>query len=137
MLTKTKETMVKPKITPAQVILFGLLVGWLVITNLNQFKDLNFAVQIAAQIAFYVSIMLTAGQKGNVVSLVRSLIGIISNGNNNDVNMMKLQNIVVAACQELGLRYEQEREKFFKHIDLSIESRKKELQAEIDELKKQ
>ena len=77
MLTKTKESIAKPKITPAQLLLFGLLMGWIVLTNLKQFNDLNIGIQLSIQIAFYVGIMLTAGTKGNVASLVKSIIGII------------------------------------------------------------
>ena len=80
MLNKTKETATKPKITPIQLILFAVLTCWLLISNLSQFKDLAIGWQIGAQISFYVAIMFTAGQKGNISSLVRSLIGIIANG---------------------------------------------------------
>jgi len=136
MLTKTKESIAKPKITPAQLLLFGLLMGWIVLTNLKQFNDLNIGVQLIIQIAFYVGIMLTAGTKGNVVSLVKSIIGIIADGDNNDVKMIKTQNLIVAMCQELGILYEKERDKFFKFLDADAElSKKKEaLKAEIANL---
>ena len=116
MLEKTKEAAVKPKITPIQLVLFAVLVGWLVITNLSYFQNLSIGWQIGMQIAFYVAIMFTAGAKGNISSLVRSLIGIIANGEDNDIKLLKLQNLVVAMCQELGLLYEQEREKFYNYI---------------------
>ena len=116
MLTKTKENIAKPKVTPAQLILFGLLMGWIVLTNLKQFADLNIGYQIGIQITFYIGIMLTAGVKGNVSGLVKSLIGIIANGESNDVKMLKLQNLVVAMCQELGLLYEQERDRFLDYV---------------------
>ena len=116
MLDKTKEAAIKPKITPIQLVLFAVLVGWLVITNLAQFKDLNIGWQLAAQISFYVAIMFTAGAKGNISSLVKSIIGIISNGDTNEIKLLKLQNLVVAMCQELGLLYEQEREKFIDYV---------------------
>ena len=116
MLEKTKETATKPKITPIQLVLFGILVGWLVITNLSYFQDLAVGWQIGAQIGFYIAIMFTAGAKGNISSLVKSLIGIIANGEDNDIKLLKLQNLVVAMCQELGLLYEQEREKFFTYL---------------------
>jgi len=136
MLTKTKESIAKPKITPAQLLLFGLLMGWIVLTNLKQFNDLNIGIQLSIQIAFYVGIMLTAGAKGNVASLVKSIIGIIANGDNNDVKLLKLQNLIVAMCQELGLLYEQERDKFYKFLDTNVELAKKKeaLKAEIANL---
>jgi len=136
MLTKTKESIAKPKITPAQLLLFGLLMGWIVLTNLKQFSDLNIGIQLSIQIAFYVGIMLTAGAKGNVASLVKSIIGIIANGDNNDVKLLKLQNLIVAMCQELGLLYEQERDKFYKFLDTNVELAKKKeaLKAEIAKL---
>ena len=138
MLTKTKEAAVKPKITPIQLILFAVLVGWLLITNLSYFKNLAVGYQIAAQITFYVCIMFTAGQKGNIASLVRSLIGIIANGETDSTNMLKLQNLVVAMCQELGLLYEQEREKFFNYIaGIPEEIIDTEKEIEIEDLKKQ
>ena len=116
MLTKTKESIAKPKITPAQLILFGLLMGFIVLTNLKQFSDLSIGVQLGIQIAFYVGIMLTAGAKGNVSSLVKSIIGIMTNREDNEIKMIKLQNLVVAMCQELGLLYEKERDKFIDYI---------------------
>lgn len=136
-LTKTKESATKPKITPIQLILFAVLVGWLVISNLAQFKDLAVGWQIGAQITFYVAIMFTAGQKGNISSLVRSLIGIIANGESDDTKLLKLQNLVVAMCQELGLLYEQEREKFFTYIsepETDVEEEIVKLQEEINKL---
>lgn len=141
MLTKTKEAATKPKITPIQLILFAVLVGWLVITNLAQFKNLDIGYQIGAQITFYVAIMFTAGQKGNISSLVRSLIGIIANGDTNDNKLLKLQNLVVAMCQELGLLYEQERDKFFTYIEKGLEDAPETeeiiaLKKQIEELKK-
>ena len=120
MLDKTKETATKPKITPIQLILFAILTCWLLISNLSQFKDLAVGWQIGAQISFYVAIMFTAGQKGNISSLIRSLIGIIVNTEDNETKLLKLQNLVVAMCQELGLLYEQEREKFFDYISEPI-----------------
>ena len=136
MLTKTKENIGKPKVTPAQLLLFGLLMGWIVLTNLKQFSDLNIGIQLSIQIAFYVGIMLTAGAKGNVASLVKSIIGIIANGDNNEVKLLKLQNLIVAMCQELGLLYEQERDKFYKFLDTNVELAKKKeaLKAEIAKL---
>ena len=120
------------------MILFAVLVGWLIITNLNQFKDLSAATQIGAQIAFYVAIMFTAGQKGNISSLVRSLIGIIANGETDETKLLKLQNLIVAMCQELGLLYEQEKEKFFKAIETPAGIAELEaLQTQIDILKKE
>ena len=112
MLEKTKATAVKPKITPAQLLLFGLLVGFMVITNLKQFSSMNIGLQMGIQIAFYIAIMLTAGLKGNVATLVKSIIGILSNGDTDDIKMLKLQNLIVAMCQELGLMFEKEKEKF-------------------------
>ena len=141
MLDKTKENIAKPKVTPAQLILFGLLMGWIVLTNLKQFSDLNVSVQIGIQIAFYVGIMLTAGVKGNVAGLVKSIIGIIVDGDNNDVKMLKLQNLIVAMCQELGLLYEQERDKFFNYLgadtDAELATKKEALKAEIANLEAQ
>ena len=136
MLTKTKESIAKPKITPAQLILFGLLMGWIILTNLKQFSDLNISIQLSIQIAFYVGIMLTAGVKGNVAGLVKSIIGIIANGENNDVKMLKLQNLIVAMCQELGLLYEQERDKFYAYLndEEKLELKKETLKAEIAKL---
>ena len=136
MLTKTKESIAKPKITPAQLILFGLLMGWIVLTNLKQFADLNISIQLSIQIAFYVGIMLTAGVKGNVAGLVKTIIGIIANGESNDVKMLKMQNLIVAMCQELGLLYEQERDKFYAHLDNDsvIELKKEALRSEIENL---
>lgn len=138
MLTKTKETATKPKITPIQLVLFAVIVGWLVVSNLKQFKDLSVGTQIIAQISFYVLIMFTAGQKGNISSLVRSLIGIIANGETDEVKLLKLQNLVVAMCQELGLLYEQERDKFFTYIEDSLKTEKTPeiiaLEKQIDEL---
>ena len=132
MLEKTKETATKPKITPIQLVLFAVLVGWLVITNLSHFKDLAVGWQIGAQISFYVAIMFTAGAKGNISSLVKSIIGIIADGEDNDVKLLKLQNLVVAMCQELGLLYEQEREKFLDYI--GIEAQKEILKEELNKL---
>lgn len=137
MLTKTKEAAVKPKITPIQLILFAVLVGWLVITNLSQFKDLAIGWQLGAQITFYVAIMFTAGQKGNISSLVRSLIGIIANGETDNTKLLKLQNLVVAMCQELGLLYEQERDKFFKYVIENEVQEENPETAEIIALKKE
>jgi len=134
MLTKTKETATKPKITPIQLILFAVLVGWLVITNLAQFKDLTAGWQIGAQITFYVAIMFTAGAKGNISSLVKSLIGIIANGETDEVKLMKLQNLIVAMCQELGLLYEQEKEKFFDYILDPNADEKEAIKKELEEL---
>ena len=137
MLTKTKENITKPKVTPAQLILFGLLMGWIVLTNLKQFTDLNIGYQLGIQIAFYIGIMLTAGAKGNVASLVKSLIGIISNGDETDVKMIKLQNLVVAMCQELGLLYEKERDKFLDYVlegDVNAARTVEEIKAELKEL---
>jgi hypothetical protein len=136
MLVKTKENLAKPKITPLQLVLFGLLVGWAVITNLQSFKDLAIGWQLGVQIAFYVGIMLTAGQKGNISSLVRSLIGIIVDSGDNEVKMLKLQNLVVAMCQELGLLYEEERQRFFNYIDDTSlpEDAKAILKKELEEL---
>ena len=135
MLKKTKEIAVKPKFTPIQLVLFGVLVAWLIITNLKEFKDLSVATQIAYQIAFYLAIMFTAGQKGNIASLVRSLIGIIANGETDQTKLLKLQNLIVAMCQELGLLYEQEKEKFFKYLENDQEEIDK-IQAKIDEYDK-
>ena len=134
MLEKTKETAVKPKITPIQLILFAVLVGWLVITNLSQFQNLAVGWQIGAQISFYVAIMFTAGAKGNIASLVKTLIGIIANGDPDDVKVMKLQNLVVAMCQELGLLYEQEREKFFNYIANPEADPREAIRKELEEL---
>lgn len=134
MLTKTKEAATKPKITPIQLILFAVIVGWLVVSNLKQFKDLAIGTQIIAQMAFYVAIMFTVGQKGNISSLVRTLIGIIANGETDEVKLLKLQNLVVAMCQELGLLYEQERDKFFTYIEDTL---KTEVTTEIKALKKE
>ena len=132
MLVKTKEAATKPKITPIQLVLFAVLVGWLVITNLSQFKDLAVGWQIGAQISFYVAIMFTAGAKGNISSLVKSIIGIISDGETDDVKLMKLQNLVVAMCQELGLLYEQEKDKFIDYI--SLETAKEAIKEELKKL---
>ena len=131
MLTKTKESIAKPKITPAQLILFGLLMGFIVLTNLKQFSDLSIGVQLGIQIAFYVGIMLTAGAKGNVSSLVKSIIGIMTNGEDNEIKMIKLQNLVVAMCQELGLLYEKERDKFINYI---LEDEKEAIKEELKKL---
>ena len=117
MLVKTKEAAKKPKITPIQLILFAVLVAWMVITNLNQFKDLSIGWQMGIQIGFYVAIMLTAGQKGSISSLVRSLIGIIVKDDPDEIKMLKLQNLVVAICQELGLLFEQEKQNFMDYIE--------------------
>jgi hypothetical protein len=134
MLEKTKENATKPKITPIQLILFAVLTGWLLITNLQQFQDLAVGWQIIAQIGFYVAIMFTAGQKGNISSLIRSLIGIIVNGDDNDIKMLKLQNLVVAICQELGLLYEQEKEKFFEFIEGNVDLEREAIEAELAKL---
>lgn len=134
MLNKTKETATKPKITPIQLILFAVLTCWLLISNLSQFKDLAIGWQIGAQISFYVAIMFTAGQKGNISSLVRSLIGIIANGETDGTKLLKLQNLVVAMCQELGLLYEQEREKFFDHITNPNSEELEALKKKLEEL---
>ena len=117
MLTKTKENIAKPKITPAQLILFGLLMGWIVLTNLKQFADLNISIQLGIQISFYIGIMLTAGQKGNISTLVKSIIGIMSNGEADDVKLLKLQNLIVAMSQEVGVLYEQEMDRFAKYLE--------------------
>ena len=136
MLTKTKESIAKPKITPAQLLLFGLLMGWIVLTNLKQFSDLNIGIQLSIQIAFYVGIMLTAGAKGNVASLVKSIIGIMVDGENNDIKMLKMQNLIVAMCQELGILYEKERDKFYAYLndEEKLELKKETLKAEIARL---
>ena len=117
MLTNTKEAAKKPKITPIQLILFAVLMAWMVITNLSQFKDLSVSWQMGIQIGFYVAIMLTAGQKGSISSLVRSLIGIIVKDEPDAVKMLKLQNLVVAICQELGLLFEQEKQNFMDFVE--------------------
>ena len=117
MLTKTKENIAKPKITPAQLILFGLLMGWIVLTNLKQFADLNISIQLSIQIAFYIGIMLTAGVKGNVSTLLKSIINIMSNGEADDVKLLKLQNLIVMMSQEVGILYEQEIDRFTKYLE--------------------
>lgn len=117
MLTKTKENIAKPKITPAQLILFGLLMGWIVFTNLKQFVDLNISIQLGIQIAFYIGIMLTAGVKGNISTLLKSIISIMSNGEADDVKLLKLQNLIVAMSQEVGILYEQEIDRFTKYLE--------------------
>ena len=117
MLTKTKENIAKPKITPAQLILFGLLMGWIVLTNLKQFADLNISIQLSIQIAFYIGIMLTAGAKGNISTLLKSIIGIMSDGEADDVKLLKLQNLIVAMSQEVGILYEQEFDRFAKYLE--------------------
>ena len=116
-LAKTKESIAKPKITPAQLILFGLLMGWTIITNLKQFSDMNISLQMGIQIAFYVGIMLTAGIKGNISNLLKSIIGIMNNGEADDMKLMKLQNLIVAMSQEVGILYEQEQDRFFKYLE--------------------
>ena len=117
MLTKTKENIAKPKITPAQLILFGLLMGWIVLTNLKQFADLNISIQLGIQISFYIGIMLTAGTKGNISTLLKSIIGIMSDGEADDVKLLKLQNLIVAMSQEVGILYEQEFDRFAKYLE--------------------
>ena len=117
MLTKTKENIAKPKVTPAQLILFGLLMGWIVLTNLKQFADLNISIQLSIQIVFYIGIMLTAGVKGNVSTLLKSIINIMSNGEADDVKLLKLQNLIVMMSQEVGILYEQEIDRFTKYLE--------------------
>ena len=131
-LAKTKETIAKPKITPAQLILFGLLMGWIVLTNLKQFNDLNISIQLSIQIAFYVGIMLTSGSKGNISGLVKSIIGILSNGEADEVKLIKLQNLIVAMSQEIGLIYEKEQDRFFNYLE--TEAEKLRIQEEINKL---
>ena len=131
MLEKTKENIAKPKVTPAQLILFGLLMGWIVLTNLKQFSDLNIGYQLGIQISFYIGIMLTAGATGSVSSLVKSLIGIITTGEDDEIKMIKLQNLVVAMCQELGILYEKERDKF---VDYIVKEQKEIIKEEIKKL---
>ena len=117
MLTKTKENIAKPKITPAQLILFGLLMGWIVLTNLKQFADLNISIQLGIQISFYIGIMLTAGAKGNISTLLKSIISIMSDGEADDVKLLKLQNLIVMMSQEVGMLYEQEFDRFAKYLE--------------------
>ena len=129
-LKKTKENIAKPKITPAQLILFGLLMAWIVLTNLQQFNDLNIAVQLSIQIAFYIGIMLTAGVKGNLATFIKSIIGIMSNGDMDSVKVMKIENLMVAMGQEVGEMYEKELDRFTKF--LKAEKIREEL-AKLDE----
>ena len=131
-LTKTKENIGKPKITPMQLILFGLLMAWIVLTNLKQFSDLNISVQLSIQIAFYVAIMLTAGVKWNISGLVRIIIGILSNGEADNIKLVKLQNLIVAMSQEVGMIYEQEQDRFFNYLE--SEAAKLKIKEEIKKL---
>lgn len=104
-----RKYMGKPKVSPIQLILLGFFIGWMIISNLKWFEDLNPIYQISMQIGFYIAIMLTAGKLGNVVELLRSFMKVIVGDNlADDQKLIQLQNLVVAICQQIGLIYEEE-----------------------------
>lgn len=107
-----KQYMAKPKVSPTQLVLLGAFIGWMIISNLKWFADLNPIYQISMQIGFYIAIMLSAGKLGNVVELLRSFMKVIvGNNQTSDQIVIQLQNMIVALCQQLGLYYEDELKK--------------------------
>lgn len=115
-IANTKAKMAQPKITTTQMLLFGLLTGWLIVSNLIEFYAISFMWESIITITFYIAIMLTAGQRGSISDLVKQLISIIVSPEPDETKMIKLQNLIVALCQELGILYEKEKEKFFEHL---------------------
>ena len=115
-IANTKAKMAQPKITTTQMLLFGLLTAWLIISNLIEFYAISFMWESIITITFYIAIMLTAGQRGSISDLVKQLISIIVSPETDETKMIKLQNLIVALCQELGILYEKEKEKFFDHL---------------------
>lgn len=131
------QKLAQPKINTWQIILFGLLSGWTLISNLKEFQTLALTWQIGISITFYIAIMLTANQRGKIGDLVKSLIGIIGSADPNDTKMIKLQNLLVAICQELGILYEKELEKLNGYVKEQKEANIADLKTEISLLREQ
>lgn len=116
-IQNTKTKLGTPKITPAQLLMFAILTGWLIVSNLVEFYAVPFIWEAAITIGFYIAIMLLANQKGNIEDLVKSLIGLIVQPGTSDEKVLKLQNLLVAICQELNIHFEKEKEKFFTYLE--------------------
>lgn len=123
-----KTNVGKPKISQMQLVLFGLICLWSTISKLSVFQLLSIEWQIGFEFTFYIAIMLTANMKGSLIAMVRQFIQIMASKDTSDEKVIKLQNLLVAIAQELGLYYEKE-------IAKVNGWKKTKLEAEIAELK--
>ena len=89
--------------------------------------------QIGFEFVYYIAIMLTANMKGSLVATVRQFIQIVGGKGTSDEKVVKLQNLLVAIAQELGLYYEKEIAKINGRKE---ELTKAELESKIAELEK-
>ena len=128
-----KSNIGKPKISQMQLILFALIALWATISKLSAFKRLSMEWQIGFEFVYYIAIMLTANMKGSLVATVRQFIQIVGGKGTSDEKVVKLQNLLVAIAQELGLYYEKEIAKINGRKE---ELTKAELESKIAELEK-
>ena len=128
-----KSNIGKPKISQMQLILFALIALWATISKLSAFKRLSMEWQIGFEFVYYIAIMLTANMKGSLVATVRQFIQIVGGKGTSDEKVVKLQNLLVAIAQELGLYYEKE---IAKINGRKTELTKAELESKIAELEK-
>ena len=128
-----KSNIGKPKISQMQLILFALIALWATISKLSAFKRLSMEWQIGFEFVYYIAIMLTANMKGSLVATVRQFIQIVGGKGTSDEKVIKLQNLLVAIAQELGLYYEKEIAKINGRKE---ELTKAELESKIAELEK-
>lgn len=128
-----KSNIGKPKISQMQLILFALIALWATISKLSAFKRLSMEWQIGFEFVYYIAIMLTANMKGSLVATVRQFIQIVGGKGTSDEKVVKLQNLLVAIAQELGLYYEKEIAKINGRKE---ELTKTELESKIAELEK-
>lgn len=129
-----KSNVGKPKISQMQLILFGFICLWSTLSKLTVFQRLPIEWQIGFEFAFYIAIMLTANMKGSLIATVRQFIQIVGGKGTSDEKVIKLQNLLVAIAQELGLYYEKE---IAKINGWKKDLTKKELKIKIAEIKSQ
>ena len=126
-----KSNMGKPKISQAQLILFGLIALWSTISKLSVFQRLPIEWQIGFEFAFYIAVMLTANMKGSLIATIRQFIQIVGGKGTSDEKVIKLQNLLVAIAHEIGLYYEKELAKVNPVTKEELEAKIKEIESKL------